>query len=290
MVQIVEAALATPSGANLPDSALIVAEKKVGVLEQLSQQDWLRRCLVFVSLALAWELYAQWLGNGLLFPTFHETIRALLQATLSGTLLLRAWYSIKILLVGYAIGAALALLFTALAISNRIARDYLTTLTSMFNPLPSIALLPIALLWFGLGMGSVVFVLIHSVLWPLALNFHAGFESVPTVLRMVGRNYGLSGRRYVVQILIPAAFPSILAGLKIGWAFAWRTLLAAELIFGVNSGGGGIGWFIYESKNQLEIPDVFAGLLAIIIIGLLVDNLVFRLIENRTVRRWGTQS
>jgi NitT/TauT family transport system permease protein len=107
---------------------------------------------------------------------------------------------------------------------------------------------------------------------------------------MVGRNYGLGGFRFVVDILIPAAFPSILAGLKIGWAFAWRTLIAAELVFGVSSGQGGLGWFIFESKNQLDIPEVFACLLTIIMIGLVVENVVFRTIENRTVRRWGMQN
>ncbi len=131
----------------------------------------------------------------------------------------------------------------------------------MFNPLPAIALLPLALIWFGLGYGSIVFVIVHSVLWAVALNTHSGFLSVSNTLRMVGRNYGLSGLRYVGGILIPAAFPSILTGLKIGWAFAWRTLIAAELVFGVSSGSGGLGWFIYENKNQLEIPAVFAGLL-----------------------------
>jgi len=96
--------------------------------------------------------------------------------------------------------------------------------------------------------------------------------------------------RYVGRILIPAAFPSILTGLKIGWAFAWRTLIAAELVFGVSSGSGGLGWFIYENKNQLEIPNVFAGLLTVIIIGLLVENIIFRTVEMRTVRRWGMQT
>ena len=107
---------------------------------------------------------------------------------------------------------------------------------------------------------------------------------------MVGRNYGLGGVRYVASILMPAAFPSILTGLKVGWAFAWRTLIAAELVFGVSSGSGGLGWFIFENKNQLEIPAVFAGLFSVILIGLLVENLVFRTVENRTVRRWGMQS
>jgi NitT/TauT family transport system permease protein len=78
--------------------------------------------------------------------------------------------------------------------------------------------------------------------------------------------------------------------LKVGWAFAWRTLIAAELIFGVSSGNGGLGWFIYENKNSLDIPNVFAGLLAVIVIGLIVENGIFRSIENRTIRRWGMAS
>ena len=171
-----------------------------------------------------------------------------------------------------------------------IGTDLLELLTSMFNPLPAIALLPLALIWFGLGYGSIVFVIIHSVLWAVSLNTHSGFLSVSNTLRMVGRNYGLSGLSYVARILIPAAFPSILTGLKIGWAFAWRTLIAAELVFGVSSGSGGLGWFIYENKNQLEIPNVFAGLLTVIVIGLLVENVIFRVVEARTVRKWGMQN
>jgi NitT/TauT family transport system permease protein len=107
---------------------------------------------------------------------------------------------------------------------------------------------------------------------------------------MVGRNYGLKGPRFVAKILIPAALPSILTGLKIGWAFAWRTLIAAELVFGVSSGKGGLGWYIFENKNMLDIPAVFAGLFTVILIGLLVENVIFRNIEAVTVRRWGMQT
>ena len=108
----------------------------------------------------------------------------------------------------------------------------------------------------------------HSVLWAVALNTHSGFRSVPATLRMSGRNYGLTGVRYVVGILIPAALPSILAGLKIGWAFAWRTLIAAELVFGVSSRSGGLGWYIFEARNDSMTASVFAGLLTVIVIGL----------------------
>jgi NitT/TauT family transport system permease protein len=160
----------------------------------------------------------------------------------------------------------------------------------MFNPLPAIALFPLALIWFGLGNVSVTFVLIHSVMWAFALNTHTDFRSVSTTLRMVGQNYGLGRLALIYSILIPAAFPSILTGLKLGWAFAWRTLIAAELVFGISSGSGGLGWYIFENKNELETPNVFAGLLTVIIIGLIVENVIFAFVERRTVRRWGMQS
>jgi NitT/TauT family transport system permease protein len=267
-----------------------VIQKPLSTWEKIYNQGGARKTFILVMLALAWEIYARILDNPLLFPTFGATVEAFWEGIRTGGLPGRAWFSIRLLAMGYSAGILLAAVLTIVAITSRIGTDFLETLTSMFNPLPAIALLPLALIWFGLGPGSLVFVLIHSVLWAVALNTHSGFLSVSSTLRMVGRNYGLRGLPYVAKILIPAAFPSILTGLKIGWAFAWRTLIAAELVFGVSSGSGGLGWFIYENKNQLEIPSVFAGLFTVIIIGLLVENVIFRNVELRTVRKWGMQS
>jgi NitT/TauT family transport system permease protein len=265
-------------------------ERKLGMLELAWDNGFVRKTVLILALAMIWEIYGRLLDNTLLFPTLTETIQALVERTLDGSLPARAWASVKVLLMGYAAGVLLAGILTILAINTRVGSDLLETMTAMFSPLPAIALLPLALIWFGLGNGSLVFILIHSVLWPVALNTHSGFRAVSPTLRMVGRNYALKGFAYIRKILVPAAFPSILTGLKIGWAFAWRTLVAAELVFGVSSGQGGLGWFIFENRNQLEIPAVFAGLLTVILIGLVVENLIFRTIERRTVLRWGLQS
>jgi len=271
-------------------SAFGVVAKPLSTFETLYNYSGVRKAFILVVLMLAWEVGARALHNELLFPTFVATVKALVTGFATGDLLIKVWASLKVLLMGYTAGIALAALLTAIGIASKFGTDLLETLTSMFNPLPAIALLPIALIWFGLGNGSLVFVLVHSVLWAVTLNTHSGFLAVSNTLRMVGKNYGLGGLRYVSKILIPAAFPSILTGLKMGWAFAWRTLIASELVFGVSSGSGGLGWFIYENKNQLEIPSVFAGLLTVILIGLLVENLIFRTLENATVRKWGMQS
>jgi len=269
---------------------LDVVEKPLGAWNTIYANGAVRKTALLILLAAAWEGYARWLGNSLLFPTFFSTVAALFSAIGSGELPRAAGFTIKLLLKGYVAGVVLAALFTAFATYTRLGADLLEILTGMFNPLPSIALLPLALIWFGLGDGSVIFVLIHAVLWVVALNTFAGFRAISPTLRMVGRNYGLSNLGYTTRILIPGAFPSILTGLKVGWAFAWRTLIAAELVFGVSSGSGGLGWYIFEHKNQLLIPQVFAGLLTVILFGLFVENLIFKVIENRTVRRWGMQS
>jgi NitT/TauT family transport system permease protein len=267
----------------------VPVERALPFATRLWAQGWLRKGVILVVLAVLWELAARWQDNDLLLPTFTATAKALVEGLASGELVEKVGISMAVLLQGYVAGVLLAFALTTLAVSTQIGRDLLGTLTSMFNPLPAIALLPLALLWFGLGRGSLVFVLIHSVLWPLALNTYAGFQGVPDTLRMAGRNYGLKGLRYVLQILVPAALPTILSGLKIGWAFAWRTLIAAELVFGASSGKGGLGWYIFQNRNELYTDRVFAGLAMVVLIGLAVESLGFATLERLTVRKWGQQ-
>ncbi|GHD14710.1 ABC transporter permease [Tianweitania populi] len=275
-------AIAGTTGAHMA-----AVEQKLGPVELIWGIGAVRKTLLILVLAAIWQIYASYLDNPLLFPTLSDTLTTLVDRFADGTLPARIGTTLNILLMGYAVGTLLAALLTVLAINTRIGTDFLETMTAMFNPLPAISLLPLALIWFGLGASSLVFVLVHSVLWAVALNTHAGFLGVSRTLRMVGANYGLTGFAYVTRILVPAAFPSILTGLKIGWAFAWRTLIAAELVFGVSSGQGGLGWFIFENRNLLDIPAVFAGLLTVIVIGLIVENLVFQTLERHTILKWG---
>ena len=275
---------------DLVDAGVIGdVERPLTFGERVLNNEAVQRLTILVAIIIIWELYARWLNNALLFPTFSETVKVFSKDVANGVLVDRTLTSLRTLAIGYALGLALAALLTTFAVASGVGTRILSTLTAMFNPLPAIALLPLALIWFGLGTPSLVFVIIHSVLWAVALNTLIGFRSVPETLRMSGRNLGLKGARYVGLILIPAAFPSILAGLKIGWAFAWRTLVAAELVFGVSSRSGGIGWYIFEARNDLDTATVFSGLLAVILIGLIVESVAFRALEARTVNLWGMQ-
>jgi len=262
--------------------------RPLSLFERLWDNNVVRKSSILLGLVVLWQAYTVIFDvEPLMFPRFSDSAVALWNALVYGDLPSKIWFSIKVLIYGYSAGLAIAAVLVLWATASRIGSDFLATVTAMFNPLPAIALLPLAMLWFGLGTASLVFVLIHSVLWAVALSTHNGFMAVSEPLRMIGRNYGLTGIRYVAKILIPAAFPSILTGMKIGWAFAWRTLIGAELVFGASSGSGGLGWFIFEGSQNLETADVFAGLFTVIVIGLLVENVIFRNVEARTIVRWG---
>ena len=265
-------------------------ERPLSLVERLWNVQMVRNIAVLLMFVVVWEAYTQ-IANvqPLLFPSFSDTCIALYQAFTEQKLMGKIWYTLQSLLIGYAVGLAAAAVLVSLASIWRVWADILMTATAMFNPLPSIALLPLAMLWFGLGTASLVFILIHAVLWAVALNTFVGFQGVSHTQRMVGQNYGLRGVIFAAKILIPAALATVLSGMKIGWAFAWRTLIGAELIFGATSRGGGLGWHIFENAEQLKTPQVFAGLLMIILIGVVVEYGIFRTVEMRTVRRWGMQ-
>ena len=286
----------------MEDAVVGDIERRLTLWERVTNMDPVRKLTVLVVLVVAWEIYTQ-LGeiNELMFPTFSSTAEALVLAVLNDGLLINVWNSISLLFTGYCIGVGIASVLVIFGVWTRFGSDLLTTLTAMLNPLPAIALLPLAMIWFGLGPQAIVFTLLHSIIWPVALNTHAGFQGVSETLRMVGRNYGLRGLAYIFKVLVPASFPSILTGLRIGWAYAWRTLIAAELVFGgqvqdtsgqlgaEGSNSGGVGWIIFANQMENQTPYVFAGLFTVIIVGILIENGIFRNVEDRTVRRWGMQ-
>ena len=263
---------------------------KLSWIERIWNIDAVRKAVILLALVVVWQAYTVGFDvEPLMLPSFSDSFATLYNSLFHGDLIYKIWFSVKVLIIGYSAGLFLAAVLILWATASRFGSDFIAMATAMFNPLPAIALLPLAMLWFGLGTASLVFVLIHSVLWAVALSTHSGFEGVSQTLRMIGRNYGLHGIGYVWKILVPAALPSILAGMKIGWAFAWRTLIGAELVFGASSGSGGLGWYIFESSQNIETDGVFAGLFMVILIGFLVENVVFRNVETRTVIRWGMQ-
>jgi NitT/TauT family transport system permease protein len=177
----------------------------------------------------------------------------------------------------------------AFATFSRFGEDVLVFLTAILNPLPGVAVLPLAMLIFGLNETAIRFVLANATIWPLAIAVTTGFKTANQTLVAVGRNIGLSRVRIITDILAPAALPYAVAGLKTAWAFGWRTIIAAELVFGVAGAKGGLGNYINDARLNLLPPRMFAALLMIAVLGVVFETL-FGLLERRTVIRWGMKT
>jgi NitT/TauT family transport system permease protein len=266
------------------------ARKGASWLRWSSLPTVVRRSILLVAIVLLWQIYVSVSGvSPLLFSSPVAIAEAFLEGWISGELAGATLVTLQILGLGMLLGMLVAAVLTTFATWTQIGDDVLVLLTSMLNPLPAIAILPLAILWFGLSPAALVFVIANAVTWPIAINVSTGFRTVNPTILMVGRNLGLRGFRLVKDVLMPAALPHTISGLKTGWAFGWRTIIAAELVFGVAGGGGGLGYFINDARYFLRIPEVFAGLVTIALIGIALDA-VFTWIERKTVIKWGMKS
>lgn len=247
--------------------------------------------LVFIVVVFAvWELYyynvIEPSGKTLLFPELRSVGKAFMNAfTVNGFGAMVA-HSMQLMLKGLLIGVILALIFSSLAVVSDTFYAIYNMIVSMFDLIPGIALTPIAILWLGIGDASIIFIVIHSVVWPMSRSIIDGFNAVPKLYLEVGENIGLSPVRLVFGVFLPAALSRIFSGIKMGWARAWRGLISAEMLFG-SGGSKGIGYYITDRRTNMDIAGVFATILVIILIGLVVEYGVFRTIENHTFKKWG---
>jgi NitT/TauT family transport system permease protein len=246
-----------------------------------------RYAILTIALLVVWQAYVT-LAHvpPLLFSAPLDVARALVTGLTGGRLLAATGATLEVLLIGLVAGAIVGFALASFAAFNQLGQDLLGVLSAIFNPLPSIAILPLAMIWFGLRPESVVFVVALATVWPVALNTDNGFRTISTTTQLAARNLGLRGWKLVVDVLLPAALPSIVTGLKSAWAFGWRTVVAAELVFGVAGSSGGLGWYINNARYFLQTADIFAGLVVISGLGIVVEAL-FGLLERRTVVRWG---
>lgn len=249
----------------------------------------LQKFLFLILLGLGWEAVARaGIFSPAVFPSMLSIFRSFATGITDGILISRTVFSLALILKGLLLSMLLALILSALAMISSLMENLVDVLNSVLHPLPGLALLPVAILWFGIGEISILLIIIHSVLWPMVINFLTGFRAIPTVHMELGRTFGLKRWHLLLGIMLPSSLPYILSGIKIGWARAWRSAIAVEMVFGAAAGTiGGLGWHIYMTRYMFDISGTFAALLAIIMVGILVEEMIFRMIENATVRRWG---
>lgn len=247
----------------------------------------LRKGILLVLLFGVWEAYVRFSHiNHLLFASPWQTVHAFAAGWADGSLAGPTWTTLRILLEAFGIGLGVALGFTVLATLSTLGTDLLELLTSVFNPLPGVVVLPLAMLWFGIDTGAILFTVAFATIWPIAINLSMGFRTVSPTIVAVGRNIGLSRLRVVTDVLIPAALPHAVTGLKTAWAFGWRTMIASELVFGVAGSKGGLGNYINNARLYFLTPRIFAGLVTIALLGVAFES-IFGLAERITVVRWG---
>ncbi len=223
----------------------------------------------------------------LIFPSLGMILESLYYSLLNGELVRETVFSIIIILEGLILGVILAAAMSIAAIFSKWLRSLVEILTALAHPLPGIALLPIIILWLGTGRSSIVFIIVHSVVWPLLLNITAGFNATPRIYSETAQNFGVKGFALFKDIYIPASLPFVISGLKIAWARTWRALISAEMIFGAVGGTGGLGWYIFKQRVFMDTTGMFSALVIIILIGILVEEIVFSKVEAATIRKWG---
>jgi len=243
-------------------------------------------CMVLIGI---WQVVSiSGVFEPLLFPSIPTIYYALKSSLSSGSLIKESLYSLKLIGLGLSIGFIGAILLAIIGNLSRHFNGLVETIAAIAHPLPGIALLPLIILWMGTGANAILFIIVHSVVWPLYLNMNTGFRSIPKIYREVSQNIGLNVINEVLHVIIPASLPHILAGVKIGWARAWRALISAEMIFGAAGGKGGLGWYIFQKRVYMDTAGLYAGLFVIIIIGIFIEDTIFEKIEELTVKKWRT--
>jgi NitT/TauT family transport system permease protein len=237
---------------------------------------------------------AQWLWNGFGLSYFTNTYQPPPGADMPRNfweVLKQAdyppgiWLSILRLLQGYGVAVAIGFPLGLLVARFPLAEKTIGWMASSLQSLPSVCWTPLALLWFGFisVTAPILFVTIMGALFSTIVSVSDGIANVPPLMSRAGRTMGATGPRLYFSVLLPAALPGIVSGLKVGWAFAWRSLMAAEII--VNSGG--LGFLLQRDREQSDAEGVVTTIIVIIVIGLGVQALVFRPIERRLQNLWG---
>lgn len=226
---------------------------------------------------IIWETITRLkLVNPLLLPALSKVLVELIQGIVSGKLLLQGLQSIAMVLIGLLISVVIGIIITYLDYFYPLFQGLVEVLASIFHPLPGVALLPVVVLWAGVGMDAVLLIIIHAVVWSFYLNLKTGFRIIEQSLIEAARNNGASNIQLFRYVLLPESGHAILSGLRIGWSRGWRGLISAEMIFGAISSIGGIGWFMYERRAFGDIIGTYAGIVFVAAIGIFVEQVLFR--------------
>lgn len=246
--------------------------------------------LFFASLLAVWEIVVRSERySPVLLPSPVSVAEYLWHAALDGSLAESMLVTIRRLLIGYLIGVAIGLPLGLLTSSSRLAADTIGALALGLQTLPSVCWVPLALIWFGQTEGAMLFVVIMGTVWSVAIATDHGARTIPPIYARAARTMGSEGFHKWTRVILPASLPFLVSGMKQGWAFAWRSLMAAEIYVTILTGFG-LGHLLHYGRELNAMEQVIGVMIVIVLIGLLADRILFGPWERFLHQRWGTNA
>ena len=244
--------------------------------------------LFFVALVAIWTaLVRAKIWSPVLLPSPRNVVDYLVSAARDGSLLSASTVTLRRLFIGYFIGLAIGLPLGLLTASLKFAEDTVGVLALGLQTLPSVCWVPLALLWFGQTEGAMLFVVIMGTVWSVIIATDTGVRTIPPIYARAARTMGSRYFHKWIHVILPASLPFLVSGMKQGWAFAWRSLMAAEIFVTILTGFG-LGNLLHYGRELNAMDQVIGVMLVIVIIGLLADKILFSPWERFLHRRWGT--
>lgn len=240
--------------------------------------------LFYGCLVLVWQIVVSlrfW--PPYLLPSPWMVLEALWYGFADRTFLVGLGISVRRIALGYTASVALGVALGILIATSGFLERTLGKMILGLQSLPSICWLPLAVLWFGLSEYAILFVVVMGSMLAVAINTELGVRHVPRIYLLAGRNMGAHGMALFSHVLLPASMPHLIAGLKQGWAFAWRSLISGEMIF-VSLG---LGHLLMMGRDLNDMSQVMAVMLLIMLLGVAVDRILFHLVEKPVQRKWG---
>jgi NitT/TauT family transport system permease protein len=282
--------------AVLEDAAAAVAGLDALDTPTTTTRPWWKRAVstglpplvALVVFLLAWQaVWASAITDEYKLPAPIDVWHAFAKTVADGSVWSILWTSVSRAFIGFAVALVIATPLGLLVAKVRVVRAAIGPLLSGLQSLPSVAWVPAAVLWFGLTDATIYFVVLAGSIPSIANGLVAGVDQIPPILPRVGQVLGARGLSAARHILLPAALPGYLAGCKQGWAFSWRSLMAAEIIAAGPLLGFGLGAYLKEGSDFNDMPLVIAAIFLILIVGIGIELLVFRPVERRVLRARG---
>ncbi|WP_080872316.1 ABC transporter permease [Oceanobacillus timonensis] len=252
----------------------------------------LRRVIFVIVIVTIWEI----ISKSNLFPTFMfppllipndpggvTVLSTLVNGLISGQILGATGMTLGRLLLGFSIAVVLGLIFGFLIARYKWVDDTLGFFVTALQSIPSIVWFPLAIVWFGLGNIAILFIVTIGATWTMTVNASTGFKNVPNIYLNAARTLGSSGVHLVRTVILPASVPHIISGLRVAWAFAWRAIMAGELL----GSDGGLGYLLDMGRSLQSMDLVLSIMIVIGVIGTIMDNQVFLRMERSVARKWG---